>query len=285
MSVDDQPYSTGGSSYQDDYSYSSSGTGGSSYQDDHAYSSAGSGGSSNHDDYTHSSSNTGGSSNYHDYTHIGGTSGSSNHDDQAHGGAGTGGASRPVDEAVQATGRGGPDASETWHISARYDPTTTHVGHGWVMIEAPDGHRADVGYYPQTGAGTLATVTGTGGQIHEQDLTHAREASHGFTYEVSRDQALAAMEVLKGYEESSNRFSTFDTFGHNCVAVAAEVMGAAGIAIPAHFGPGITADDLLDTPAGAAANQAYHSSGAAGLPGPGVETTLDDLLNHARGGL
>ncbi|WP_239395510.1 hypothetical protein [Frankia sp. CiP3] len=182
-------------------------------------------------------------------------------------------------------GGGGQNHAEDWQVTVRYDPSLGNhvIGHAFLTIQAPDGHRSDVGFYPH-GNNLIANVLGTEGEFREHDTSHAAANNIGFTYSVGRDEAHAMLETIKGYENSSHEYTGLS---HNCTAVAAEILNAAGIPYTTHaVEPGAAATGaLLGIPTDVHGQEAFYDylqHGPSTFPQASDDLSIDALIDHLR---
>lgn len=106
------------------------------------------------------------------------------------------------------------------------------MGHAWLTVTAPNGSRADFGYYPRNGG-----VTGVG-ELRVHDVQHQAHQDAAYTYHITADQA---SRILSAAERVQANPGWYDGLKHNCLTVARDLMVQGGLSMPR-----IVADDGLN---------------------------------------
>ncbi len=148
-------------------------------------------------------------------------------------------------------------AGYDWSITLRIDTSFAsanrsypvmdpfHMGHAWITVAAPNGERVDFGYYPRNGG-----LAGPG-ELRTGDTTHQPRQDAAYTYHITPDQAA---HVLAAAQHVQSDPGYYNGLTHNCLTVARDLMGVAGIAMPGvasdplHILIGVGAAAVLDLP-------------------------------------
>lgn len=121
--------------------------------------------------------------------------------------------------------------------------TAETPGHVWVEFVEGNGARYTYGHYPRARP-NLLTMTAPGCFRHP-DRYHERCKDETLTFNVTREQYRRALDQAQYYCQNT---PNFNVQSNNCTSIAADILGFAGLHLPAHNGPVGSFNLVCDNP-------------------------------------